>query len=217
MSQDNVSQIRKPQLPEIPAIAATFVTTLGGDRQITLQTHLFQDMDDATIHALIDRMLRIGDRQKAKYDLEKVEAEFRTVGNALVDMIAAIPVAERNHAKTVVERGETIRALQEGQTQVRDDAYAEFTKTGKRGTFQLKGHAATAFSRIQAEINKVEEAARSAENDRAQWKQTQAHNIERFRRDLKDRREKLNAMRKLAGFDPCTDYLEAETCAVEGL
>jgi hypothetical protein len=218
LSEENtVRQLRPSPAVEVPAIGCSFTTNLGGDRQIVLQTHFAGDEDEAAINARIDRILRIGDRQKAKYDLEKVEAEFRTVGNAIVDMIAAIPVAARNHAKTTVEKAATVEGLRAQQEQVRSDAYAEFTDSGKRGAFQMKGHAATNYARIQAEINKVEESVRAAENERAQWLQTQAANIERFRRDLISRREKLNAMRTLAGYDPCTEYADAETCPVEGL
>jgi hypothetical protein len=217
MEDSVVRKIREQPSVEVPAIGCSFTTNLGGERQIVLQTHFAQDMSEETINGLLDRMLKIGDRQKAKYDLEKIEEEFRTVGVALTNLLDGFPIAEINHAKEQVERAERLEVLREMQTAARNESYDEFAKAGKRGTFVLKGHALQKVNNIGAEILKLEERERAAANDKQQHRETLLNSVRHYRQDLAKRRVKLNAMRTLAGLPPNTEFEEAETRAVEGL
>lgn len=205
-----VRKLREDPKIEVPAIGCSFTTNLGGDRQIVLQTHFAQDMSEETINGLLDRMLKIGDRQKAKYDLEKLEEEFRTVGVALVNLLDGFPIAERNHAREQLERQERIGLLRNEQDQVNKDAYATHVNAGKRGPFTLKGHAEQKFNAIQAEINNLLEREKTADADKDQHRQTLLNSVVHYQQDIAKRRVKLNAIRALAGYDACTEFLEAE-------
>ena len=216
---ENVRKIREDAAltVEVPAIGCSFTTNLGGDRQIVLQTHIAGDMPDDIIDAVLDRILRAGDRQKAKYDLEKLEEEFRTVGVALTNLVDGFPIAERNHAKEQVERAETIAALREQISSIRDTAYEDFTNSGKRGTFRLVGHAEANSRRVQGQIDSLLEREKSAEADKAQHRETLLKSVVHYRQDIAKRRAKLNALRAIAGLGPNTEFVDAETSAIQGL
>ena len=220
MSEENtVRKIREATAPtvEVPAIGSSFTTNLGGDRQIVLQTHVPGDCSDAQFDAVLDRMLRAGDRLKARYDLEKLESEFQTTGIALGNLIDGLPHGARNYAAQKVETEETIIALREQHVSIRDTAYEDFTKSGKRGTFALKGHAEANARRVQQEIEKNEERLKMLDAETEKHRQDLSNSIVHYRQQLGKLRVKINELRATAGMPPNNEFIEFETCKIEGL
>ena len=90
--------------------AVGFTIGLADDRQVTFQTGFAEDEDDVTVNARFDRIMRLADRQKAKYELVKLREELETHQKALARLtedLARVDVDfERTQAQIDVEIGE---------------------------------------------------------------------------------------------------------------
>ena len=207
----------KDRAVEVTAIGCSVTMNLGGDRQIVLQSHFASDMGVADQNGVIDRLLLLGDRQKARYDLEREEDQFREVGENLIKILDGIPFAEANYKRQMAALNVELMTKREAKDQEYKEGYDEFLARGGKGAYAPKGHRQAALNRMDNDIAAVEEKIKAAPNDRAQHRQELIKSVLHYQGDLKRRRAKINALRETAGLAACDLYQEQEAFEVKDL
>lgn len=169
-----------------PALGFSIVANLGNDRQITTQCFVGVDEDTATIHARIDKVQDVIDRQRARYEIKDLEAEREKHAVNLARAEDDLSRIEQEYLTgqsqfdvQIGYLGEQIRAV--------DDA------ANARGRSFPVGGDASRKKAMQAEQKELVEAKAKATAERDQFRQNVAISIVRFREEI----EKLDA--KLAG------------------
>ena len=199
-----------------PLAALNIVVAAGDGRQFNLAMNIsFADPPDL-VNEMIDRATQMMDRQKARYDLERLENEFEEAGRHLHNFLNAIPVAEQ----TAKHQLAVLQSTLSGQRDAREDAYKSgyeaHLASGRRGTFAPAGHLRQKLAAMDAEIKKTEEAILALPNDLAQTKQTTFQTIYKYQDDLKKRRKAINDLRRQAGLEPNILFMDEQEAKVEG-
>ena len=196
----------------VPAIDISVIVGCGGERQITLRTAILQETDPDTANRVVDMCFALGDRAKARYDLEKEMEEFHKVGLALTTFLAGLPIAQTNYIEGQEKRRQRIIAAKDEHERLDKEGYDEHVASGRTGTYAAKGSRAATMKR------KVEEAKAIADEIKRHAAEAENHlqenlkSIRHYRDDLAQRLEKVNAMRRLAGFgDLANPYETAMT------
>ena len=103
-------------IPEIvtKVVATAFNLTVGlsDGRQITFQSGFEGDEPEADVNARLDRLIRLADRQKARYDLPEAEEELAKQRETLNNLLEDIPHVEKRHELEQAGRREQIAELQ---------------------------------------------------------------------------------------------------------
>jgi hypothetical protein len=196
------------------AIGYSIISNLGGERQMTVQCFVAEDEDIEVINRRIDRVLAVVDRQKAKYDLAKREQEFEEVALHTRNFLNAIPMAERAAQAQVETLKAELLGMQEARKEVHDEAYSAHVAAGRRGQFRPKGSLEGQLRNMDNEIAKKKLAIEGLPADTAQHRDQTLINIRKYQDDLKKRRGEINDLRKLAGLDNYTAFMDEETAEV---
>lgn len=205
---------REPK-PE-PVVAGSVVVNCGGDRQINLNFHFGRDEDPSVQNAILDKIMALGDRQQARYSLKKMEDEFEEVGRHLRNFLNAIPVAEKMAQHQLAVLNAKLVAQREARDDVFKQGYEAHGASKRRGVFEPTGALKGRLNGMDIEIKKTEEAIAAVPADTAQHKSQTAVNIQKYQDDLKKRRAAINDLRKLAGLEPNTLFMDEQEAKVEG-
>lgn len=153
---------QEPEAVEkVIATGVSIVVGLTNDRQITFQTGFEGDEEDAAINRRFDRIMRLADRQKAKYSMKEAVKELAQREKALANFIFDKAVIESRHDREQAMRRETIDEMmrlrseskakcqseidgtilkiQEKKAGIVEDAQAAYRRSGKLGAFKLVG------------------------------------------------------------------------------
>lgn len=173
--------------PEVSALGISVVTNTPGDRGITIQTYIAADASIAEQNALIDRMMKILDRQKAKYELPSIKDEMelheKTLARMEVDLKEVEHTFNRDQAKRRAELTALKRSLEEeteaslqrhaeraaalkrsidDQERARktafDEGYNEWSASGRSGSYEPQGHRKVNLERMDTEMSTRQEA-----------------------------------------------------------
>ena len=207
---DFSATVLKPE----PVIAVTVTCNLGGERQMQLAAHFERDASPEEQNSILDKVMRVADRQKARYDLEKLEENFNIVGLNTRNMLAGLPVADNVQKMQVAKLKVELQAKIEARDDVNKEGYDAWQKSGKRGTYKAGGHLANRLATMNADIQKVRDAIEAAPNDAGQEREKLVNSILRYQEDLRIKRKQINDLRGLAGMSPNTEFEDAENAKV---
>lgn len=216
---NKVVPIRKEPEPDPKpeaVVAGSLVVNCGGDRQINLNFHFGRDEDPAVQNAILDKIMALGDRQKAKYDLDKLETEFEEVGRHLRNFLNAIPVAEQTAKHQIAVLQARLAAQKEARDDVFKQGYEAHGASKRRGVFEPTGALKGRLGGMDIDIKKTEDAIAAVPADLAQHKSQTAVNVQKYQDDLKKRRAYINDLRKIAGREPNTLFMVEQDAVVEG-
>lgn len=193
------------------AIGYSIVTNMGGDRQMTVQCFVGEDDDDEAINRRIDKVFRICDRQKARYDLDKQYKEFEEAGRHLRNFLNAIPIAEHNAKCQTAALTVELRAKEEARKEVYEEGYSAHLNGRRRGEFVPGGALKSRLATMDGEIQKVRERIAAIPADTQQHKDKVLIDVQRYQDDLHKRRLHINDLRGLAGLGPYEEFMAEET------
>lgn len=93
-------------LPVNKVVATAFSLTIGlaDDRQIVFQSGFEGDETDAVVNERLDRIMRLGDRQKARYKIPQLEEELAKHRDTLAQFQEDLGRAEATHASQQATR-----------------------------------------------------------------------------------------------------------------
>ena len=164
MNQSNVKALRPADEPcTIAAIGMSVVANFGRDRQATLQTHVAQDQTEAEIDSQVDRLFRVIDRQKARYEIIDLEDELVKHAQTLALFREDHDRLEAEHQHKVAGLKIQIEEIDATAARARETGYQEHVTSGRQTEYQPKGatkaaieRAAQAAKAVQGEIDKLE-------------------------------------------------------------
>jgi CRISPR/Cas system CSM-associated protein Csm5 (group 7 of RAMP superfamily) len=193
-----------------PAIGYSIVVNMGGDRQMTVQCFVGEGEDEGVIAARIDKVFRICDRQKAKYDLEKLYKQFEESGRHLRNFLNAIPIAEKQSRHQIAALKVELAEKEAYRKQVFEEGYQKHVTAGRKGVFTPGGALAGQLRAIDSEIQKVKDKITAVPADTEQHKQKVLIDVQRYQDDLHKQRLVIDDLRKLAGLGPYLEFLDEE-------
>lgn len=216
-----VQPLREAPVEKVVATGFNLVINLAGERQITFQSGYEGDETDEAVYARIDRMMKIGDRYKARYSIPEIEADLakqeETVANLLVDKARLDVEFEASQAA----RHDEIRKCQEtanahildlGQRkgEVEKSGQEDWAARGRRGEYKAQGASKVEVDRLDTAMHAAGEARdkavegirldiAKADAERQRAEENQAISLERWNKAIVDTKARLADMRKLAG------------------
>jgi hypothetical protein len=197
------------------AIGYSIVSNLGGDRQMTVQCFVGEDEAEEVINSRIDKVFKVLDRQKAKYDLDKLESEFEELGRHLHNFIKGLAMAEQTARHQVAVLNVKLGEQQMARRDVYEEGYQKHLSQGRKGTFVPGGALQSRLNGMDIDIQKTKDAIAAAPADAAQSKAQVAENIYKYQDDMKKRRAAINELRKMAGRDELTLFMGEQIFVVE--
>lgn len=203
-----------PPKPE-PVVAFSYVVSLGGDRQLNFNAHFGRDAAPEVQNAILDKIALLGDRQKAKYDLAKLEDEFEEVGRHLRNFLNAIPVAKKTAEHQLAVLRTQLGAQKDARDEVYKQGYDAHMKT-RKGAYEPTGALKGRLNGMDIDIRKTEEAIAAVPNDTVQHLSQTAVNVQKYQDDLKKRRAQINDLRKIAGLGENVLFMDEQETKVEG-
>jgi len=153
---------------EVPGIDITLTGNFGQDRQMAVRTMLRQDTSEADAHVIVDRVFRVFDRQKARYELDDLAEELRKNRMTLTRFTEDMPVAEAAYKKEQAARDveiETLRRIYNEEMEKDRAAHA----ARKQGPYALSNAMQSRKKTVDAAIEKIAEAKAKAEAERAEF------------------------------------------------
>ena len=171
----------------VPSIGMSVLCNIADNYQATLQFFVPGDAPMKDIHAAMDKLTAVADRQSAKYALPKLRDEKRkvqgTIAMAEHDLANATTAEDAKRAaievqiKTIhddhgkareAERGKLnaeLLGLNKERREVEENARAEAVAKGLRTPYELKGRPAQQANIIDSKINSVKHQLEALENE----------------------------------------------------
>lgn len=176
----------KPQVDVgTPGIDITLTGNFGGDRQMAVRTMLVQDTPEADQHAIVDRVFRVFDRQKARYELEDLREELRKNHEALSRFEEDMPAVEANYQRAQAALDVEIEELRKRGAEIRTEDERRHDASGRRGAYKATGHVASDLANIDRQIAKVAEDKAKAKAERAEFlKSHDQVGVRRYREEI---------------------------------
>ncbi len=193
------------------AIGYSLMCNLGGDRQMTVQCFVDEAEEDDVVNRRIDRVFRVMDRQKAKYDLDKEIKEFEEVALHTRNFLNAIPMAEQAAKAQVETLKAELLGMQEARKEVFDKGYNAHVVGRRQGEFVPSGAIKGQLNNMDNEIAKKQAAILAVPNDVAQHREQTRANVAKYQGDLSKRRAHINDLRKQAGLGEYTEFMDEQT------
>ena len=196
----------------VPAIEVAVIVT-SADRQIQLKTHMVQTTPDDEANAIVDKLYRMGDRQKARYDLEAEMEGLNKVAVTCTALIAGLPIATANFIEAHEKRVAEFQGFEADYQKLHDEGYAEHVKSGRSAdSFQPKGGRKANMERLKQAGAKAKEAIDRERAEATRLFDESMKSIAHYRDDLAKRRERVDGLRRLTGIEAPLPPFECETC-----
>jgi hypothetical protein len=163
--QEDIAQAAPANGARIPIHVAE-VIDMGGGRQLTLQTHIDRDLSEVDQHEFIDKLVRLGERQRCRVDCDGIERELeenrKTLGN-LQDDWARL---EHNHAAKTTGLKEQIALARQEVESIEANARVAWNESGRRGEFTMNSGVKARVSQANSAAASYEATLNSAQADR---------------------------------------------------
>lgn len=200
---------------QVAAIDIEYIATLGGDRQLRLRTFVERDLGEDYANGVLDRLTAVGERQKARFDLDALEEQFELKGTALRHLIKGIPAAEANHDAAAAERAKSIERLRLKEEQLYIDGSAEHDAGGKRGAYRPAGARKAEMEAVARDVARLIAEGEKAAAERQAFLDSQRQTILHHWTEFGRLRAKLNelcakaGLGATAGFDDVAAFCQA--------
>lgn len=173
------------------AIGVSVTCNLGGTRQVVLQTFYPQDAPPKELHAALDSLMSLADRQEAKYSLpdlyEELEKHEAAVRNLQADVAR---VDEQFFARMATLEAEYVKHMAEAD-RIFQEGYDIHVNEGKQGEYKPQGNRQQAFKVTGAAAAKVKEQITKENAEREQSLTGVMTNLERFEEQTAIRKAKI--------------------------
>lgn len=156
----------EPARRDAPALGMSVVMNMPGDRQATLQCFVAQEDGEEAANQLLDRMFRIADRQRARYELVDLSEQLAQHQRSLANFDADFARIEMDFAKKKVEREAEIEAYIAEAERLHKEGYDKWYESGRRGDYVPQGSTKQAIDVARGAAKKVHADIEKAEAER---------------------------------------------------
>lgn len=173
-----------PETVQVPAIGYSITANLGGDRQIVLQHFIGADESDAEVNKVLDRIMRLIDRQKAILEIPDLRAARDKYAGEIAQYEEDLATAEGKHAEAQASLDVEIEHLQTTSKEVHDTAYDAFRASGRQGAFKPSGQTKSQLDRAADGVKRAQEAKAKNEAERHNFLNTVGVSIDRRKAEI---------------------------------
>jgi len=159
---------------KIPAIGISLLVTLGNDRQITLQTYVERDDPVDLQNAVVDSMVALAERQKAKAELPELQDELEKHQQTLAQFAEDLSRVRTDHGAAQQRRKVRVQEIDGEQTRIIQEGAQKAQQSGRTGKYEPTGHVKANVDRlahdkatIAADLEKADAEAALAEQNLA--------------------------------------------------
>lgn len=184
MPENTVRKLHDEPVVKVIATGVSVVVGLANDRQMTFQSGFEGDELDGVVNERLDRLMRIADRLKARYEIPTLEDELELHERQYAQFLQDFTDVERRHEVEQAQRQVQLDVI-------RRDATAKWEAGNHRGNFQPQGATKVSLDNIQSAFDK-------AENERAQYLKSHGISKQRFEEETALRVAKLAKAKALA-------------------
>ena len=185
-----------PPIPA-PAIGYSILCNLDGSHQLTVQCFAGEDETDEVVNAKVDRIFRVVDRQKARYDIETIKDDLDVHEKALANLLIGLGKADldfdRGQAQLDIQIGECKQMIEAARTKVYNDNVA----SGRTPDRAARGHAGANISRFETAIKSYEADKTKKVAERDQYREGVILNREKLEKEIGNLKAKLDAKEAL--------------------
>lgn len=167
-----------------PAIGYSVVANLAGDRQVTAQCFVAEDETEAAINAKFDRVFRVIDRQKSRYELVDIRKELHKLRETLAQFEEDLGRADLEFDKAQASLDEQAKTLTEDRQEAFQTGYDEHVNSGRRGEYQPKGTTLATMRTHDVALSQVKDQKEKNEAERNQHRQQILISVERYKKAI---------------------------------
>jgi phage protein D len=173
-----------PEKAPATALGWSMTANLGGDRQVVFQSFVPSDAPDPEINAVIDRAVRIVDRQQARHEIVAYTKERADLQADVEQGDANIETVEANYKKAQAEFDVQALELNRAIGTTRAAAAEKAAQRGQSPHAALKGQGQSLIDRCDQGLAQIKE-------DRARQAEERTVALEGFHATQKRRRDRI--------------------------
>lgn len=128
-----------PAIIPAPALGYSITANLGGNTQIVVQCFAGEDEPDKVVNGKIDRVMRVIDRQRAKYEIVELREALETHERAVERARDNLRILDADTDKALAQFDVQILETQKGKEGVRQTWYNSQVNTGRSGSAKPGG------------------------------------------------------------------------------
>lgn len=169
---------------KLPAVGVSVTMNLGDNRQIVLQTFFPQEAPLAEKNKVADMLLRVGDRQKARYEIVDLRKELDQHITALARFEDDLASVEERHEKEVAKKNIELLEINEAVANETKSGYEDHVRSGRRDAYTPRGHRAANIDKLNSDVKRVAEEKHKLEAERNQAMQGIQKSIIRYKEEI---------------------------------
>ena len=173
-----------PAVNPAPALGYSITANLGGNTQIVVQCFAGEDEPDAIVNGKIDRVMRVIDRQRAKYEIIDLRSELDTLTLNVARARENLAIIDRDTEKRLAQFDVQILETQRSKQATLDKWYAHQRGTGRSGTGQPGGSTKSSLDGHEAAIKSYQEQKESLKAEQAKGRAEFDANLPRFNQEV---------------------------------
>lgn len=185
--------------PPAAALGYSIVSNLDGNRQITVQCFVAEDASDTEVNAKLDRVFRVVDRQKARYDLVTEHEELEKESKILVQLKEDLARIDSDFDVAQAKLDEQMKEFDQQHADLFAQGYNTHVGTGRKGEYTPAGFAAGQLRAIEQATANAEDAKKKNEAEREQHRTGALISVSRYEKAIADRKARITAGEALLG------------------
>lgn len=181
------------------ALGYSIVSNLDGNRQITVQCFVGEDEPDAIVNAKLDRVFRVIDRQKARYELVGENEELAKETGVLAQLREDLARVDLDFDKAQAELHKEIALVDAQAEESFNASYEAHVDSGRKGEYKPAGAAKSMLENIARARANVVAVVDKNTAERDQHRAGVLISIERYESAVSARNAKIAAHKELLG------------------
>lgn len=177
-------------MSESPALGFSIIANLGDNRQLTCQCFVDVDEDLSVIHARIDKVQRVIDRQRARYEIADITKERDTAAKTLQRAKDDLATVEAGYKGSISENDQRLIDIAADLAGINNAA-------AERGRGSPQGADKSRVTALERERKDIVAAKQKLDAERDQYLQNVIVSIERFEEAVADCDARLAAAHAL--------------------
>jgi hypothetical protein len=170
--EDAPQEIQPPATPvAAPALGYSITCNLDGNRQIVFQGFV--------VNRRVDRVMRVVDRQKARYEIEDLRKELLTLNRDFAQGQEDLAKVEADFRKAQAQLDVQILECQRMKAETQERALAAGAASGRSPRSALKGLPSANMERQEKAIADIQDAKLKNEAERTQALEGFSHSQDR--------------------------------------
>ena len=181
------------------ALGYSIVSNLDGNRQITVQCFVAEDEPDEVVNAKLDRVFRVIDRQKARYDIVTEDEEMAKEKATLAQLTEDLARVDADFEATQAGLHKEIIKIGEQKSDAVSKGYNDHVSSGRRGDYVPTGAAKSQIANIAMAKSNIEDHLKKNEAERDQHRTGVSISIQRYHQAIAERETRIGTLKAMLG------------------